>query len=170
MKKGKVLPIIFTIIFIVIVISLFVNVKQTVVTCQSTGIDSLGVKYSDKIITTFDNNKIGDIDLLRNFVIPDKYPLDQYMDSIMKEIHRNFDYLGNNISIVRDNQKLTFKIHVMKKETIILKNVSFRDDGNFHIVINPNTKSSDVVTLRVGDSYSNFEYVSMMKANSYTCS
>ena len=82
--------------------------------------------------------------------------------------HKNKrNYKINKDNIIKDQ---VVKIIVSDDETIILKNLSFvEDNGNLQAVIDVNTKSANVVTLKIGDSYSEGELMSHLKANGYSC-
>ena len=68
------------------------------------------------------------------------------------------------IIIIED--RIVVEISVNKNEVILLKNISFEDKK---IVINSNTKSSDVLTLTVGDDYTDGEFMKTLKGYGYSC-
>ena len=51
----------------------------------------------------------------------------------------------------------------------MLKNIEFNDNGDLQIKIDSNTKSSDVIALKVGDNYTEGELMTRMKNNGYSC-
>ena len=56
-----------------------------------------------------------------------------------------------------------------KKERIILNNIEFFDNDELQMKINSNTKSSDVVTLKINDKYTEGELMTRLKNNGYSC-
>jgi hypothetical protein len=54
-------------------------------------------------------------------------------------------------------------------ETLVLNNIEFFENEKLEIKINSNTRSSDVVTLSIGDKYTEGELMTKMKNNSYVC-
>ena len=52
---------------------------------------------------------------------------------------------------------------------LVLNNLKFFDTGELEIFINSNTRSSEVITLRVGDKYSEGQFMTRMKGSGYVC-
>ena len=69
---------------------------------------------------------------------------------------------------VLDN-KLIVTINVHNDELLLLDNIEFFVNDDIQIHINSNTKSSDVITLKIGDNYSDGEFMKRMKNNGYSC-
>ena len=58
---------------------------------------------------------------------------------------------------------------MIDNETLVLNNIEFFENDKLEIKINSNTRSSDVVTLSIGDKYTEGELMTKMKNNSYVC-
>ena len=170
-KKGKAFPIIITVIIIVIIIYLFVNVKQPLVVCSKTIKDDLGITISEKLETTLDGNKIKTMTLTKTIVLPENYlEDDKYLESIMFALEKSYAYLEKaDVSVIRNKSSVVSKIYIDNNETIILNNIQFFYNDDLQIKINSNTKSSDVVTLRINDNYTEGELMTRLKNNGYSC-
>ena len=67
------------------------------------------------------------------------------------------------------NNKIIVTIKVDDDEILLLNNISFIVNDDLEVKINTNTKSSDVITLTVGDSYTDGEFMKRLKNNGYSC-
>ena len=72
-------------------------------------------------------------------------------------------------TIIFPDNYLTVTVKAKNNETIILNNIEFYDNDGLQIKINPNTKSSDVVTLSINDKYTEGELMTHLKNNGYVC-
>lgn len=64
---------------------------------------------------------------------------------------------------------VSVRVEIDKDETIILNNIEFVDNGELQMRINSNTKSSEVVTLKIKDNYTEGELMTRMRNNGYSC-
>ena len=72
-RKSMTFPIIIALIFIIIIISLFVSIKQTEVICSnSTSFDS-GIKLDEKIVAEIDGKKISSMEVTKTIYLSEKY-------------------------------------------------------------------------------------------------
>ena len=63
--------------------------------------------------------------------------------------------------------KVTINVH--KNEIVLLNNISFVVNDDLEIIINSNTKSSEVIPITVGDNYTDGEFMMHMKNYGYSC-
>ena len=56
-----------------------------------------------------------------------------------------------------------------KNETVLLDNISFLSENDLEILIDSNTKSESVITLTIGDNYTDGEFKQYMKSKGYSC-
>ena len=168
-RKSMTFPIIIALIFIVIIISLFVSIKQTEVVCSnSTSFDS-GIKLNEKIVAEIDGKKISSMEVTKTIYLTDKYSDEESVSKIMESLDRTLSYLGDNVKYSVSDDKIVVTINVNKNEIVLLDNIDFSLKNNTFVNINSNTKSSDVITLRVGDSYTDGEFMQHMKSKGYSC-
>ena len=170
-KRGKFFPIFITIIIIVIVIYLFANIEQTEVKCSKRTIDDLGITIVEELSTGLDGKKITELKLKRTIILPDKYLNDdKYLDYVQYTVQKSYAYLGKNkVKVSKVNDRVIVYMDLSDNETIMLDNISFGLNDDLTININSNTKSSDVVTLKVHDSYTQGELINHMKNNGFKC-
>jgi hypothetical protein len=171
-KKSMIFPVILTALIIFIIAYLFANLKQPYIVCSNstTSDNGLNITITENLNATLDSNKISKMELTKTIVFPSKYS-DKTVDGIKYALKQSYDYLPKkDVKITSSDNKIIVKIIVSDDETIILKNLSFvEDNGNLQAVIDVNTKSANVVTLKIGDSYSEGELMSHLKANGYSC-
>lgn len=166
-RKSRKLPIIITFIIIAVIVYLFVRIKQTEVTCEKTYNFDSGISINEKVVATLDGKEIDKLDVTKTIVLPEKYINDEeYVENIKSNLDRTLSYLGKNVKYNILEDRIVVEISVNKNEVILLKNISFNDKG---IVINSNTKSSDVLTLSVGDDYTDGEFMKTLKGLGYSC-
>ena len=61
-------------------------------------------------------------------------------------------------------------IHGCYKEYLkALEIIEFNDNDGLQIKINSNTKSSEVVTLKIGENYTQGQFMTRLKNNGYVC-
>ena len=58
---------------------------------------------------------------------------------------------------------------VDKNQVLLLDNIQFIVNDDLQVEIDSNTKSSNVITLTVGDNYSDGEFMKRLKNNGYRC-
>ena len=170
-SKGKGLPIIITIMLIVIIIYLFATVEQPLVVCEKKVTDDLDITVSEVLETTLDGKEIKKMVLVKTIILPDKYLVDDNeLDSIMFALEKSYKYLGEDkVLVTKGKRSVTVKVVVEDDETIILNNLEFFDNDGLQMRINSNTRSSEVLTLRVEDDYTEGEFMTRLKNNGYSC-
>ena len=170
-SNGKGLPIIITIMLIVIIIYLFATVEQPLVVCEKKVTDDLDITVSEVLETTLDGKEIEKMVLVKTIILPDKYLVDDNeLDSIMFALEKSYKYLGEDkVLVTKGKRSVTVKVVVEDDETIILNNVEFFDNDGLQMRINSNTRSSEVLTLRVEDDYTEGEFMTRLKNNGYSC-
>lgn len=171
MKKNMIIPSIVTFLMLVVIIYLFASIKQPYVECSKRTTDSLGIVVNENLVITLSNNKISKMHITKKIILPDKYLNDDsYLEEIKQALIRSYSYLSSDVvTISRGADYLLVDINTLKDETIILNNISFIDVDGLQIKINPNTKSSEVVTLKIKDKYTEGEVMTKMKNSGYVC-
>ena len=166
-RKSMKFPVIITFIIIAIIVFLFARIKQTEVTCQKTYNFESGIYLKEKVVATLDGKEIDKLAVTKTIYLSDKYLNDEeFINNIKDNLDRTLSYLGDKARYSVLNDRIVIEINVNKNEVVLLKNISFNDKG---IVINSNTKSSDVVTLTVGDDYTDGEFMKTLKGYGYSC-
>lgn len=171
MKKNMIIPSIVTVLMLVVIIYLFASIKQPYVECSKRITDSFGIVVNENLVITLSNNKISKMHVTKKIILPDKYLNDDsYLEEIKQALIKSYSYLSSDVvTISRGTNYLLVDINTLKDETIILNNISFIDMGGLQIKINPNTKSSEVVTLKIKDKYTEGEVMTKMKNSGYVC-
>ncbi len=173
MKRGKnrVVPIIITLILIVTIIYLFATVKQPLVVCEKSTTDDLGITVSEVVEVTIDGNRIDKMVLVKSVKLPDEYLKDDtYLNSVAFALENSYAYLGNNkVKMTQTDNKVSSRVEIDDDETVILNNLEFFDNDGLQMRINSNTKSSNVVTLKIKENYSEGELMTRMRNNGYSC-
>lgn len=173
MKRGKtpIFPVVLTVVMIVIIIYLFATVKQPLVVCEKRVVDDLGITISEQLDVTIDGNKIGKMELVKTIKLPDNYlEDDKYLNSLMFTLENSYDYLDSKkVNVTKMKNSVSVRVEIDKDETIILNNIEFVDNVELQMRINSNTKSSEVVTLKIKDNYTEGELMTRMRNNGYSC-
>lgn len=169
-RKNMTLPIILTFIFLVIVVYLFATIKQSQVTCDKRKSFDSNISLSEHIVTTLDGKKITSLDVTKTIVLPEKYTSDDtHLNSIRFALDNTLSYLGKNVKYSIGEDRITVKIHIDKNQLVLLDNIEFVVNDDIEIKINSNTKSSDVIVLKVGDNYTDGEFMKRLKNHGYSC-
>lgn len=170
-NKGMVFPLIITILVIVIIIYLFVTIEQPYVECSKSTTDDLNIKVTEKLTATLDSNKLKKMELTKTIILPQDYlKTDDYLESVKFSLEKSYEYLEKDeVEVFKYDDRIIAKVTIDDDETVILNNIEFLEDDDLQIKINSNTKSSDVVTLKIGDSYTEGELMVRMKNNGYVC-
>ena len=171
-KKGRVFPILLSIIFLVIITYFFATVKQPYVVCNKTTTNDLGFTITEEIKTTLDSNSIEKMDITKTIIFPENYITDNTADftKMRKTLREAYDYLPKKTKkITQETDRLIAHITIDDDETIILNNMDILSDDGIKLEVNANTKAKDVVTLKVNDKYNEGEFMTHMKKNGYTC-
>lgn len=173
MRRGKnrVFPIILTIVMIIIIIYLFATVKQPLVACDKRVVDDLGITINEELKVTMDGNKIGKMVLVKTIKLPENYLKDDsYINGVMFALENSYAYLDNdNVVVNKTKNSVTARVEIEDNEAIILNNIEFVDNGELQMKINSNTKSSNVVTLKIKDNYTEGELMARLRNNGYSC-
>ena len=113
-----------------------------------------------------------EMDLTKIIVLPSNYLEDDiHLNSIKFSLKKHYEYLDKDVVnySVKDD-RIVVNVLVDEDETIVLNNIEFfENDNKLEMKINSNTRSSDVVTLSVGDKYTEGEFITRMKNNGYVC-
>lgn len=170
-NKGKGLPIIITIFMIVIIIYLFATLEQPLVVCEKRSTNDLDIVVSEVLETTLDSNEIRKMVLVKTIILPEEYLVDDTeLDSIMFALEKSYQYLGDDkFTITKSEDRIIVRVEVEDDETLILNNIEFFDNDGLQMRINSNTKSSDVLTLKIDDDYTEGEFMTRLKNNGYHC-
>ena len=164
-KKNRVFPIVIVVIMIVIIFYLIATAKQPYVECSKKSTNDLGITISENLTTSLDSNKISEMTLTKTIIFPDKY-----LEEFKFALEKSYAYLDKDtVKITTGDNYLTVTVKAKNNETIILNNIEFYDNDGLQIKINPNTKSSDVVTLSINDKYTEGELMTHLKNNGYVC-
>ena len=169
-RKSMTLPIIITFILIVIIVYLFATIKQTQVTCVKNNLFDDNIRVNEEVTAIIDNKRIDELTITKTIILPEKYTKsDTYLNSIKFSLDKTLDYLGDKAKITVEEDRVIVKIKVTKDEVVLLNNISFNVNNDLQIEVDSNTKSSNVVTLSVGDNYTDGEFMKRLKNNGYTC-
>ena len=165
--KGKIIPITFTVLIIIIFIYFFASIKQPIVVCDKVLEDDLGIVVFEELSTTIDGDDIDSMKLVKTITISNKYIND--IDNIIFRLKKAYAYLDDAVSIVTEENKIVIVIEILDYDTIILDNISFYEDNGLIINVNSNTKSNDVVALKIGEEYTEGELMTRLKNKGYSC-
>jgi hypothetical protein len=164
------LPVIITLIIIVIVIYLFATIKQTEIVCNKTTYFDSNIRLTEKVVGVTDGKKISSLEVTKTIVLPEEYTKDDTeLNSIKYTLENTLEYLGDNVKYTIGDDRIIVKIKVDKNQVVLLDNIDFVVNETIQIKVNSNTKSSDVIALAVGDSYTDGELMTRLKNNGYTC-
>ena len=118
MGRGRVFPIILSIIFIVIIIYFFANVNQPYVVCSKTKTNDLGFTITEEIKTTLDGNSIEKMDIMlvsQNFkgvddILKELFAENNkpFFDVLLRKTHLLQYYYGRVIQRFKNSNVSTF--------------------------------------------------------------
>lgn len=170
-RKSMTLPIIITFIFICIIVYLFINIKQSIIICDKTTVFDSDIKIIEIVRSETDGKKINRIQVTKKIILPSTYPkLEENITGIKNSIDKTLSYLGDSVSYSMSDNVLLVRVDVSHNELVLLDNISFYDnDGELVITVNPNTKSSEVISLKVGDTYTDGELMKLLKNRGFSC-
>jgi len=168
-RKSMTFPIAITFLFIVIMVYLIANIKQTEVVCEQTKVFDGDVRLKEIVTTTLDGKKITNLSVGKTIILPNKYADETHLNSIKFALHNTLEYLGDSVKYTVGSDRLSLSINVHKNEIILLDNIDFFINDDLQIVVHSNTKSSDVIPLTIGDNYTDGEFMKHMKNNGYSC-
>ena len=168
-RKSMTLPIIIAFIFIVIIVYLFANIKQSQITCSKTKSFDSNMKIVENLISYTDGKKITGLELTKTISLPNKFSDSEHLNQIENALNNTLEYLGDSVKYNVLDNKIVVKVRVNKNEIVLLDNIELFDNGDIQIKINSNTKSSDLVALSVGEVTSDGELMKRLKNNGYSC-
>ena len=169
-RKSMKLPVLITLILILIIVYLFATIKQTQVTCVKNNLFDDDIRVNEEVTAIIDNKRIDELSITKTIILPEKYTKnDTYLNSIKSSLDKTLEYLGNKAKITVEENRVIVKIKVKEDEVVLLNNISFNVNDDLQIEVDSNTKSSNVVTLSVGDNYTDGEFMKRLKNNGYTC-
>ena len=168
-KKNMFFPIVIAAIIIVILFYLIATTKQPYVECSRKQTDEFGITIRENLKASLDSNKISEMEITKTITFPDKYLGNNNLEAFKFALEKSYAYLDDSVKITTGDNYLRVTIDTKKDETVILNNIEFYENYGLQIRINPNTKSSDVVTLKINDKYTEGELMTHMKNNGYLC-
>lgn len=168
-RKSMRLPIIFTLIIIVIMVYLFTSIKQSEIVCEKIKTFDSNVRLKEELVSITDGKKINSMVLTKTIVLPPEYADEAHLNSIKYALENTLNYLGDSVKYTILDDRIIIKIEVDKNEVLLLSNIDFIVNDDLVIKIDSNTKSSNVITLSVGDNYTDGELMTRLKNNGYSC-
>ena len=168
-RKSMTFPVVITVIIILIIVYLFVTIKQTEVICNRVRSFDKDVKVTEDINTIIDGKKITGITVVKTIVLPSSYADETHLNSIKYSLQKTLEYLGDKVKYSINDNIIKVTINVHKNEIVLLNNISFVVNDDLEIIINSNTKSSEVIPITVGDNYTDGEFMMHMKNYGYSC-
>jgi hypothetical protein len=147
------------------------SIKQYVVVCEKTTNYDADIKLVETVTSDLDGKKITALNVVKKVTVPDKYEKqEEALTGIRNSLDYTIEYLGNKASCVVIDNHVIANIDVSDNELVLLDNISFVDnDGEIGIHIDTNTKSSNNIALKVGDSYTDGELKMYLKNHGYSC-
>lgn len=169
-RKSMRLPVILAFIIIGVIVYLFATIKQTEVKCEKVTTFDSNIYLKEEITSIMGNQRINSLNVKKTIILPEKYTKDEtYLYKIKEELNRTLEYLGDKVTYKISNDRIIVEINVHKNEVVLLDNISFDITNDLKILINSNTKSSKVITLKVGDNYTDGEFMKRLKKKDYNC-
>ena len=168
-RKSMTFPVVITVIIILIIVYLFATIKQTEIICNRVRSFDKDVKVTEDINTIIDGKKITGITVVKTIVLPSAYADETHLNSIKYSLQKTLEYLGDKVKYSINDNIIKVTINVHKNEIVLLNNISFVVNDDLEIIINSNTKSSEVIPITVGDNYTDGEFMMHMKNYGYSC-
>ena len=163
-RRSMKLPIIIVFIFIVIVVSFFTSIKQKEVTCRKRK-EFSNVVVDEVVISKIDSKRIRSIDVTKTIYFNGNHN-SKDIEKVVDSLDNTLSYLDKKVKYTISEDKIIIHINVNKNEVVLLDNIIF---NNLEVKVNSNTKSSDVITLKVLDNYTDGEYMKRLKGKGYRC-
>ena len=107
--------------------------------------------------------------LVKTIILPPEYADEVHLNSIKFALDNTLEYLGKKVYYTISSDRIITEVKVDKNEVLLLDNIQFVVNDDLQVVIDSNTKSSNVITLTVGDNYSDGEFMMRLKNNGYHC-
>ena len=119
-SKGKIFPLIITVMLIMIIIYLFATVEQPLVVCEKKNKNDLDITVSERLETTLDSNEIRKMVLVKTIVLPDEYLGDNnQLDNIMFILDKSYQYLDEEqVTITKSKDRVVVKVVVEDDELL----------------------------------------------------
>ena len=168
-RKSITIPIILTLGILIIMIYFFANMKQTEIICSKNQIFSNEIYFNERIISKMDGKKIVGINIKKEISLPEKYTNKETIDRIYQRLDKTLEYLGKQVEYILDKNQITIIIETSKEEILLLDNITFPSPSSSEIKVNSNTKSNEVIPLKIGDSYTDGEFMKYMRSKGYNC-
>ena len=170
-RKSLKLPIIITFIFICIIVYLFMNIKQTKIVCSKNQSFDSNIKLQEVVTATIDNKQISSLVVYKKITLPEEFShKEQNIKGIKNSLEHSLDYLGKKVTFETTENSVIAYITVNKDELVLLDNINIIDNnGELGIDIDVNVKSSNVISLSVGDNYTDGELMKRLRNNGYSC-
>lgn len=148
---------------------LFTSIKQSEIVCEKTKTFDSNVRLKEELVSITDGKKINSMVLTKTIVLPPEYADEAHLNSIKYALEKTLNYLGDSVKYTILDDRIIIKIEVDKNEVLLLSNIDFIVNDDLVIKIDSNTKSSNVITLSVGDNYTDGELMTRLKNNGYSC-
>lgn len=148
---------------------LFTSIKQSEIVCEKTKTFDSNVRLKEELVSITDGKKINSMVLTKTIVLPLEYADEAHLNSIKYALENTLNYLGDSVKYTILDDRIIIRIEVDKNEVLLLSNIDFIVNDDLVIKIDSNTKSSNVITLSVGDNYTDGELMTRLKNNGYSC-
>ena len=169
-RKSMTFPIVIAFIIIAIIVYLFATIKQSEISCSKTKTFDGNIRLTERLLVVTDGKEINSMRLTKTIVLPEKYLKDDhYLVGIKNALENTLNYLWDKVRYTVWEDRIVVTIEVNKNEILLLDNIDFINSDDLQIKINSNTKSSEVITLSVGDHYTDGELMTRLKNNGYSC-
>ena len=169
-RKSMKLPVVLAVIILGVIVYLFTNIKQTEVSCEKITTYDSNIYLKEEITAVMGNQKINSLKIKKTIILPEKYTKDEtYLYQKKDKLDNTLEYLGDKVNYTINKDRIIIDINVNNNETVLLDNISFNTSNGFQVIVNSNTKSSDVVTLKVKDNYTDGEFMKRLKKEGYSC-
>ena len=162
------LPILFVFLFLIVIVSFFSSIKQRKVTCQKQVDYFSKIQLREYIVSDIEGKKIKSMNAIKSIIFRESLSREE-MDKIIETIHRSHDYLGKRVRYTFGEDKIVIQIDVSSNEVVLFDSIRFLDKKPIEISINTNTKSSEVLSLEIGEHYTEGEYMKRLKSKGYRC-
>ena len=147
------------------------NIKQSVVECSKTTTFDSNIQFSESVTARIDGKKISSMVVYKKVTLPEKFNRkEENLNAIKNSLSYTLHYLGDRVTYSVTDNSVVAMIEIDDGELVLLDNISFAVNGDdISVKIDANTKSSDVVALRIGDNYTDGEFMMRLKNNGYSC-
>ncbi len=169
-RKSMKLPVVLVVIILGVIVYLFMNIKQTEVSCEKITTYDSNIYLKEEVTAVMGNQKINSLKIKKTIILPEKYTKDEtYLYKIKEKLNNTLEYLGDKVVYTINKDRIIIDINVNNNETVLLDNISFNTSNDLQIIVNSNTKSSDVVAVKVKDNYTDGEFMKRLKKEGYNC-